>query len=164
MYENSLGIAHFLAQSDVVARGVLVSMVLGSILTWGIIGDRLFAHWRASRRRAAFLEWFRRVRALEALSEARPPHLEEACARLLRLAIESARHLAAHGEGCECEQFMTRVLRQGIDEEAERLERGLVLLASIGSTAPSFSVPSPIMPLRPGWPRPQPAASTSAPR
>lgn len=136
MFESSLGIAHFLTQADTAARVILIAMLLASLASWGIIVDRLVAHWLQRRRQAVFLARFRRVRAFEELGAVLSAGAEDACARLARLAIESARHFSAHGEAGGRQEFLVRALRQGIEEEAERLERGLTLLASVGSTAP----------------------------
>ncbi len=136
MHDSPLGIAHFLAQADSVARFILVAMLLASMATWGIIVDRLAAHWLQRRRGALFLSRFRRIHAFAELENELAACGENACTRLARLAVESARHFAAHGDAGGREEFLTRALRQGIEEEAERLERGLTLLASVGSTAP----------------------------
>ncbi|MCL2589741.1 MAG: MotA/TolQ/ExbB proton channel family protein [Betaproteobacteria bacterium] len=61
--------------------------------------------------------------------------------RLTRNTVDTARHYAAcdasHVNAAgEPSEFFTRSLRQGIEKETEQLERGLTMLASIGSTAP----------------------------
>ena len=43
--ENPMGFAHFLAQSDFVARGVLALMLLASIGTWTLIVTKGFRLW-----------------------------------------------------------------------------------------------------------------------
>jgi biopolymer transport protein ExbB len=136
MHDSPLGIAHFLVQADAVARFILVTMLLASLATWGIIVDRLVAHWLQRRRGALFLSRFRHIHAFDDLERELAGCGENACTRLARLAVESARHFAAYGDAGGREEFLTRALRQGIEEEAERLERGLTLLASVGSTAP----------------------------
>ncbi len=143
MNESALGFTHFLAQADHVARFILVAMLLASLVTWGIIVDRLLGHWLLRRRSAAFLAHFRRARSFAEVAEsnASTEAADEPCIRLVRIAFDSVRHYAAHDASHldaagGLSEFLTRALRQGIEEEAERLERGLTLLASVGSTAP----------------------------
>jgi biopolymer transport protein ExbB len=56
-------------------------------------------------------------------------------------AIVAARHHQLHGadkldQAGNGADFLTRAIRRAIDEETARLESGLMVLASIGSTAP----------------------------
>ncbi|MBN9421246.1 MAG: biopolymer transporter ExbB [Candidatus Accumulibacter sp. 66-26] len=141
MNESALGFTHFLAQADHVARFILVAMLLASLVSWGIIVDRLLGHWLLRRRSAAFLTRFRRARSFAEVADGLPEAPDEPCARLARIALDSTRHYAAHDASHldaagGLSEFLTRALRQGIEEESERLERGLTLLASVGSTAP----------------------------
>ncbi|MBN9463212.1 MAG: MotA/TolQ/ExbB proton channel family protein [Burkholderiales bacterium] len=142
MNESALGFTHYLSQADSVARFILAAMLVASVATWGILLDRLVGHWLAKRRSRAFLARFRRARSLAEASEALAASpADDPCARLAGLAIDSTRHYAARSSdypdtGGNLPEFLARALRQGIDEEEERLERGLTILASIGSTAP----------------------------
>ena len=141
MNESALGFTHFLAQADHVARFILVAMLLASLVSLGIIVDRLLGHWLLRRRSTAFLARFRRARSFAEVADGLSEAPDEPCARLARIALDSTRHYAAHDASHldaagGLSEFLTRALRQGIEEESERLERGLTLLASVGSTAP----------------------------
>lgn len=141
MNESMLGFSHFLGHADLLARFILGAMLVASIATWGIIADRLIDNVRVRRRTQAFLTQFRRARnfpeAVAGLSAAD----DMPCARLLHLALDSTRHYdandASHIDAAGgLSEFLTRILRQGIEEEEQRMERGLTVLASVGSTAP----------------------------
>ena len=141
MNESTLGFIHFIQQADSIARFILVVMVIASLLTWVIIVDRLVDHWLLKRRSGVFLARFRRARTLAEVEAGAEMQLDAPCAHLARVAVESTRHYAAYDASHldaagGLSEFLTRALRQGIEEEAERLERGLTLLASVGSTAP----------------------------
>jgi biopolymer transport protein ExbB len=141
MHESALGFTHFLAQADWIARAILVAMLVASLATWVIVLDRLVGHWLLRRRGNAFLARHRRSHALHEVADDGPGMPEDPYRRLARIALDVSRHYAAHDASHldaagGLPEFLTRALRQGIDEEAERLERGLSLLASIGSTAP----------------------------
>ena len=141
MNDSALGFSHFLAQADTVARLILVLMLIASFLTWGIITDRMIGHWLLKRRSKAFFARFRQVDSFDGLIEDSEFDQNDPYSRLAHNAIHTTRHYAA----CDARhlnaagglpEFLTRSLRQGIEEEAEQLERGLTVLASIGSTAP----------------------------
>ena len=63
MNGHDLGFTHFLAQADILARCILAAMLLASVVSWGIIVDRLIGQWLLRRRSAAFLARFRRARS-----------------------------------------------------------------------------------------------------
>nr|ACX33905.1 putative MotA/TolQ/ExbB proton channel [uncultured prokaryote AT3] len=140
--ENSLGLTHFIGQSDTLGKLVLAILLLLSVASWYLIVSRGVANLLARRRADRFLAEFWNADSLAAVSQtlaARQP--DNAFAALAHDAIltaaESERHglqkLAAVGGSGE---FMTRVLRNGVDMEAARVESGLTVLASAGSAAP----------------------------
>lgn len=140
--ENSLGFAHFLAQTDAVGRVVLLLLFALSVASWYLIVTKTLANYLAGRRADAFLKQFWAAESLQDLSETlRPQAQDNAFARLAHDALDAARDphqqglqklAAAGGLG----EFLTRVLRNGIDQEAMRVERGLTVMASAGSAAP----------------------------
>jgi len=140
--EKGIGFAYFLAQIDGVGISVLVLLFSLSIASWYLIITKSIANFIAKRRAEDFLKHFWSVASLievkEKLNSSTP---NNAFAQLAKLAIDAAddskihdsQKLAAAGGTSE---FMTRALRNGIDQEATRVENGLTLIASAGSAAP----------------------------
>ncbi|MDC8446531.1 MAG: MotA/TolQ/ExbB proton channel family protein [Nitrosomonas sp.] len=140
--EQGLGFSHFLAQIDGVGIGVLVLLISLSIASWYLIITKSIANFIAKRRATAFLKHFWNVESLDevkrSLNNTEP---NNAFAELAKLGLEAAadskaqdlQKLAAAGGTSE---FLTRALRNGIDQEAARVENGLTLIASAGSAAP----------------------------
>jgi biopolymer transport protein ExbB len=140
--ENSLGFAHFISQVDAVGRIVLFLLLGLSVASWYLILTKGLANVLAGRRAAAFLRQFWAAGSMQEVSDmlAQRP-LDNAYAELAQQALGAAddngqhglqRLAAAGGQG----EFLTRVLRNGIDQEAARVEYGLTLMASAGSAAP----------------------------
>ena len=139
--EQGLGFSHFLAQIDGVGIGVLVLLISLSIASWYLIITKSIANFIAKRRATAFLKHFWNVESLDevkrTLNSTAP---NNAFAELAKLGLEAAadskaqdlQKLAAAGGTSE---FLTRALRNGIDQEAARVENGLTLIASAGSAA-----------------------------
>ncbi len=140
--EEGLGFAHFLAQIDGVGISVLVLLISLSVASWYLIITKSITNFIAKRRSEAFLKHFWSVDSLkeihEKLNNSTP---DNAFAQLAKLALDAAtdskmrdsQKLAAAGGASE---LMSRALRNGIDQEATRIENGLTLIASAGSAAP----------------------------
>jgi biopolymer transport protein ExbB len=141
MMEQSLGFAHFLAQSDALGKIVLALLLLLSVASWYLIVTKALAN-RTERLRAdAFLKRFWEAPSLQALqiSLGTTPN-DNAFAELARQALlvsaenqGGVQKLSAAGGMSE---YLTRVLRNCIDQESAKVEYGLTVLASAGSAAP----------------------------
>ncbi|MCL4723116.1 MAG: MotA/TolQ/ExbB proton channel family protein [Rhodocyclaceae bacterium] len=134
---ESLGFAHFLSQTDAVGRSVLCLLLALSVASWYLVLTKGLANLLAGRRAAAFLRQFWDAASLDEVSTmlAQRP-LDNAFAALAQQAIGAAdgsrpalQRLAAAGGA---DEFLTRVLRNGIDQEAARVEHGLTLMAMSG--------------------------------
>jgi biopolymer transport protein ExbB len=139
---NGLGFAHFLTQTDGVGRLVLAVLLLLSVASWYLIVTRAIANTLTQRRASAFLHRFWAAPSLQAAdSVLADPALANPFAELAREALKAAaeneapgrQNLAAAGGFGE---LLTRVLRNGIEQESAAAEHGLTVLASAGSAAP----------------------------
>jgi biopolymer transport protein ExbB len=139
---QGLGFAHFLAQTDAVAKALLAILVAMSLATWYLIAVKSIQGLAARRRTERFLAMFWEAPSLQAVErELEQKHPDEPFSHLAYHAIASSRHHARHGankltETGSASDFLTRSMRRVIDEETARLESGLTVLASVGSTAP----------------------------
>ena len=139
---ESLGFAHFLAQADVVGRVVLALLLAMSLASWYLILTKSLSNILVQRRAAAFLKQFWAAGSLQEVNAMLGQRgLDNAFAGLAQQAMGVAGDGSQHGlqklasAGGENE-FLTRVLRNGIDQEAANVEHGLTVLASAGSAAP----------------------------
>lgn len=127
--QPQIGFAHFLAQTDAVGGALLLILVLMSVASWYLIVTKTIALALERRRSRRFLAQFWDA-----------PSVDTVQARLAERSADEpftrlAQHaLAAHGQGDA--EFLTRAMRRVIDENTARLESGLTVLASVGSTAP----------------------------
>ncbi|MBS0299367.1 MAG: MotA/TolQ/ExbB proton channel family protein [Proteobacteria bacterium] len=140
--EQGLGFSHFLDQIDGVGMSVLVLLLSLSVASWYLIITKSIANLIAKRRAEAFLKHFWSFDSLQAAhAEFKNAAPDNAFAELAKLGIDTAADskihssykLAAAGGTSE---FLTRTLRNGIDQEATRVENGLTLIATAGSAAP----------------------------
>lgn len=116
----------------------LTLLVLFSLITWTMIFAKGWLQWRMRRENQAFAQSFWQAADLEAASRI----AKTATGSLASLARAGFDTLATLGErktlegAGDREAVMERSLSQQVRKEQHKLESGLMLLASIGSTAP----------------------------
>lgn len=137
--ESQFGMAHVWAQGDFVSRSVAVLLLLMSVASWAVIiikalalmklrkyADKAQAFWRSENFNAALtklgadIENPFRIMALEG-----------------RDAVVHHRKTSEHlHDTLDISDWVTRSLRYCVDACTQRLQSGLSILASVGSTAP----------------------------
>ncbi len=136
------GILHFVAQSDMIGKSLFVILILMSLVSWYLIFVKSFTNWRINRHSARFLRHFWASSSLEEVENEISTHgASEPFAHVASHAIHARNHHVKYGaikleEKGSTGAFVTRTIRKVIDEETAKLENGLTVLASIGSTAP----------------------------
>ena len=139
---EALGFAHFFAQMDAVGKTVFAILLVMSVASWYLIVTKTLQTWLARRRSTRFLETFWDAPSLQAVAaHLEENHPDEPFSHLAWHATVAVRHHRQHGanklnEAGSAAEFLTRSLRRVIDEETAKLEWGLSVLASVGSTAP----------------------------
>jgi biopolymer transport protein ExbB len=134
-----LGLAHFWEQADAVIRLTAWLLLAMSIASWFLILWKSWAWWRV-RRAANAIDSFWSAPSIEvAIAQLKPVDGEGVFVPLATGAANAATHPAAENSlaaQIDRSELITRALRQRINEAAGRLEAGLTVLASVGSTAP----------------------------
>jgi biopolymer transport protein ExbB len=140
--EQAVGFAGFLSHTDAIGKAILLVLLVMSLATWYFIFTKA-AHLLIQRKRSAqFLKTFWNSPSLAAVeTHLEEHHPDEPFSHLAWHAIVASRHHQRHGAdkldvaGGSAE-FLTRSMRRVIDEDTARIESGLTVLASVGSTAP----------------------------
>ena len=133
------GLMHVWTQGDGVTRGVFLLLLAMSLASWFVIVHKAMAVLR-TRRLAARVEGFWHA-----------PDLAEGLSRLGDVRANPFRQLAAEGRDAaahhratqaqlhdtlDVSDWISRALQGSIDHASGRLQAGLAVLASVGSTAP----------------------------
>ena len=140
--QAAVGLASFLVQTDMIGRAILVVLLVMSVSSWYFIITKTLAVILERRKSESFLDAFWNAPSLAAVEKhIAERHPEEPFSHLAWNAIVSSRHYERHGanrlnEAGTSADFLTRAMRRIIDEDTARLESGLTVLASVGSTAP----------------------------
>jgi biopolymer transport protein ExbB len=141
MMEQGFGFAHFVLQCDAMGKGVLVLLLALSVASWYLIVTKAITNMGARKRADAFLKLFWEASSLQEMQTTLAAKSgDNAFSDLARQALavtngnqRGAEKLLVAGGMSE---YLTRVLRNGIDQEAAKVEYGLTVLASAGSAAP----------------------------
>ncbi|ALG69058.1 MotA/TolQ/ExbB proton channel family protein [Beggiatoa leptomitoformis] len=124
------------------ALSILLLLLLMSILSWYLIITKLLKLWFVHLQARRFQHFFNTVMVLEELIQWLTTH--KARDPFSRLALQGVIAAAHHadvvtkqvGTICTQSEFITRAMRRTMNEEREKLNSGLSILASISSTAP----------------------------
>ncbi len=140
--DETPGMLNFIEQSDFVGKGLFAILVLMSLISWYLIFAKLFVNYSVRGRSKKFLREFWAASSLEQVENELTTHgASEPFSHLASHAIHARNHHVKYGalkleEKGSTAAFVTRIMRKVIDEETAKLENGLTVLASIGSTAP----------------------------
>jgi biopolymer transport protein ExbB len=137
--QNELGLMHFWQAGDGVTHTVAWLLLALSVVSWYFILAKAWSAWRMRRTARGALNRFWSARSLDdavaGLRDDDPEGLFAPLAERARLAAHT-RTDATLAAAVDRSELVTRVLRQEMNRTAARLESGLTLLASVGSTAP----------------------------
>jgi biopolymer transport protein ExbB len=137
-----MGVMHFISQSDSVGKVLFGILVLMSLVTWYLIIVKACSNMLLRKRASDFLAKFWNSSSLEQVENEIVTHgARDPFSHLASHAMHARDHHARYGatkleETGSNGEFVMRTMRKVIDEETSKLENGLTVLASVGSTAP----------------------------
>jgi biopolymer transport protein ExbB len=132
------GLAHLWSQGDIVTKGVAVLLLAMSVASWMVIILKMLdlrRYMGQSRRIESFWHAADFADGLNKLGT-------DPANPFRALALEGREATAHHNaqqqlhDSLDASEWLTRTLRNSIDESTARLQSGLAVLASVGSTAP----------------------------
>ncbi len=132
---NPYGLGALWAQGDAVAKGTLLILVLMSMGSWYILVTKLYASFRMSGEAREVRQSFFKAASLDAATRALPE------SSAFRYIAETGINAREHHEGTLTEHidrntWVTMSVQRSVDEVHSRLQDGLAILATVGSTAP----------------------------
>ncbi|WP_024658761.1 MotA/TolQ/ExbB proton channel family protein [Pseudomonas syringae USA007] len=125
------------AYSVLITQSSMTLLVIFSLVTWALLLGKTLQHWRLSRQNRRYSTQFWAARDLK--NALHLPHSEGSLARLTDAgaqALATPHDSPDLGHSWNRQDLLERSLRQQIHKERRHLESGMILLASIGSTAP----------------------------
>ena len=133
-----LGLAHLWSQGDIVTKAVALMLLAMSLASWMVILIKALDLRRYARQSRSIESFWHSADFADGLSK-----LGTDPANPFRgLALEGREAAAHHNaqpqlhDTLGASEWITRAMRNAIDESTARLQGGLAVLASVGSTAP----------------------------
>ena len=135
----SFGLSHVWTQGDAITRLILVALLSMSVMSWVVIVVKAREVWRHQQSAMSSEQFWHATSLAEGLAvlSQRPDNLFHSLAQVGQEATEH--HQAAQKQlhdRLDISDWVTRSLRNSIDDYTSQLQNGLAILASIGSTAP----------------------------
>lgn len=136
---TSFGLSHIWNQGDSVTRLILIALLAMSVISWTVIVLKALHVWRHKQCALGSEQFWHTTSLAEGLAalNQRPDNLFHTLAQVGQEATEH--HQAAQKQlhdRLDISDWVTRSLRNAIDDSTGHLQNGLAVLASIGSTAP----------------------------
>ncbi|MFV0298546.1 MAG: protein TolQ [Hyphomicrobiaceae bacterium] len=135
---DGMSFLHLFLQAHIVVKIVMMGLLLASVWSWGIIFQKLYAFRRARREADRFEQLFWSGQSLEELYSSLSRDKTFSMAALFVAAMrEWKRSVEGNIRALGGIQLrVEKVMDVTISREMERLERSLLFLATVGSTAP----------------------------
>ena len=137
---NPYGIEALWNQGDMVIKSVAVMLLLMSIASWYVIAVRSWGLFRLRKPSRALGDFWHAQSFAEGLHILGDNRDDNPFRRLAEEGQAALDHHTNHKTDLHghlpLAEWLTACLRGSIDESSERLQRGLAILASVGSTAP----------------------------
>lgn len=138
MQSNPYGLENLWLQGDLIIKSVAMLLIVMSIASWYVIVTKGLQIWRYRRASSAaghrFWDTGNLQEGIASLGSNNP------FAELAQAGADAMRHHTAHQghlhDQLSVSDWMMLSLRQGIDESSAKLQSGMAVLASVGSTAP----------------------------
>lgn len=129
----------FIADGGPVAILVAVALLAMSVVSWTLIVVKGYRALRLRRLNTAYIRSFWQAGGLQAALRLQAVNVP--AARLVSQAVRAAEHYRIYGapksaDICNQDEFVARSMRKVIGEASAEQERGLTVLASVGSIAP----------------------------
>ena len=129
----------FIASGGPVSIAVAVILLAMSIASWYLIVVKGFQMVRLRRASARYSKRFWEASSLDAAMQQQDKATP--VSRLVNQAVDAAEHHERHAssrlaDACNQDEFIARAMRRTISNESAHLERGLTVLASVGSVSP----------------------------
>jgi biopolymer transport protein ExbB len=133
------GLANVWHQGDFITRAVILLLTGMSLASWIVILIKLLDAWKYRRQARRAQNFWHSEDFAAALNLLGPDNDNPFHALALQGREAAAHHhhtKARLHDSLDASDWITRTLRNGIDEFTARLQSGLAILASVGSTAP----------------------------
>ena len=120
-------------RADIIVKSVILILILCSIYSWAVIFDKFRLFKRINKSSEEFEEKFWNSKSAETFYNSLPVNIQDPMALVFQNAMEG---LLKKKSKSNLSERTTGLLENGIEKQMVKIEKGLIFLATVGSTAP----------------------------
>lgn len=140
MNENTFSIGQIWAQGDSVSHAVAIILIGMSLASWSVILVKAWSLMKLRRMSAGAKQFWHTTSFDEGMAALQPLQADNPFRDLASRSTEAVTHHVNHQNELHgvlnLNDWVTSTMRQSIDDSTGRMQSGLSILASVGSTAP----------------------------
>jgi len=140
MNDSTFSLARIWAQGDGVSHAVAIMLILMSLASWSVIVVKAWNLLQLRRMSAGAKQFWHATSFDAGLAALAPAGTDNPFRELASRGTEAVSHHTSHRDELHgvlgLNDWITSNLRQSIDDTTGRLQSGMAILASVGSTAP----------------------------
>ena len=140
MNDSTFSLARIWAQGDGVSHAVAIMLILMSLASWSVIVVKAWNLLQLRRMSASSKQFWHATSFDAGLAALAPAGTDNPFRELASRGTEAVVHHTSHRDELHgvlgLNDWITSNLRQSIDDTTGRLQSGMAILASVGSTAP----------------------------
>ncbi len=135
---GDVSLLNLFLQAGLIVKSVMIGLLIASVWSWAIIFDKWFLYTRTKRQLNRFEKVFWSGQSLEELYQSVSEKSPTGMASLFVAAMREWKRSFERGANSQIglQTRIEKVLDVSLAREAERLERRLIFLATVGSAAP----------------------------
>jgi len=120
-------------RADIIVKSVIVVLIVCSIYSWAVIFERIKLFKKINSSSEDFENKFWKSKSAESFYNSLPSKTEDPMARVF---MDSMHVMLKSRRSSNLDEKMSRMLEINIVKQMEKIEKGYMFLATVGSTAP----------------------------
>tara|TARA_Y200000002_G_scaffold20407_1_gene15705 strand:- start:3 stop:677 length:675 start_codon:yes stop_codon:yes gene_type:complete len=120
-------------RADIIVKSVIIILIVSSIYSWALIIEKFRLFKKINISSQEFEEKFWKSKSAETFYNSLPSNIDDPMANLFK---ESMQSLLKSKTKSNLNNRMSGMLESGIEKQINKLDKGFIFLATVGSTAP----------------------------
>ena len=120
-------------RADIIVKSVIIILIVCSIYSWAVIIDKFRLFKKINKSSEEFEEKFWNSKSAETFYNSLPENIQDPMALVFQDAMEG---LLKKKSKTNISERMTALLEVGIEKQMNKIDKGFIFLATVGSTAP----------------------------
>ena len=120
-------------RADIIVKSVIIILIISSIYSWALIIEKFRLFKKINISSQEFEEKFWKSKSAETFYNSLPSNIEDPMANLFK---ESMQSLLKSKTKSNLNNRISGMLESGIEKQINKIDKGFIFLATVGSTAP----------------------------